>query len=188
MTIPKSIGIAAVALLFGMATYGVLRFYSYRRLQPLIPRANIPRVVLQATNVIHYAAGSADDEQLLVGLTSDGKVEWDTSAGNLKYERETTAITPEQIASVQYALDATDKGGLRDEMGPYNNYIDTWVELRVRIESPNGERQFSVLDPWPGVRLIKPLPKEVKTIICEASKLRAKVAKETLENMCESSL
>ena len=188
MTIPKFIGIATAALLFGMATYGVFRVYPYRRLQPLVPRANIPRVVLQATNVIHYAAGSADEKQLLVGLTSDGKVQWDTSAGYLRYERETTAITPDQVAAVQYALDATDKSGLRGEMGPYDNYVDTWVELRVRIESPNGERQFSVLDPWPGARLIKPLPKEVKSIICEASKLRAKVAKETLENMCESIL
>jgi hypothetical protein len=188
MTIPKSIAITTIALLFGMATYGVLRFYPYRRLRPLGPRANIPQVVLQATNVIYYAAGSADEEQLLVGLTSDGKVQWETDAGYLKYERETTAITPDQVASVQYALDATDKGGLRDEMGPYNNYVDTWVELRVRIESPNGERQFSLINPWPGVRLIKPLPKEIKSIICEASKLRAKVAKETLENMCGSSL
>src|SRR5712691_12173815 len=166
MTILKSTAIATVALLFVMTSYVAFQFYRYGRLRPLDLHANIPRVVLQATNVIHYAAGPRVDEELLVGLTSDGKVQWDTSVGYSKYERRTTTITPEQVSSVQYALDATNKGGLRDEMGPYNNYIDTSVELRLRIESPNGERQLSVINPWPGVRGIKPLPREVKSIIC----------------------
>ena len=149
-------------------------------------KVSSPRVVLEATNVIHYAGGPSKDEELIVRLTTDGKVLWDRSAGYLRYERRATTITLEQVASIQQTLDTTDKSGLREMMGPYNDYIDIWVELRLRIESPNGERNFSVINPWPGEREIKPLPKEIKSIICEASKLRAKIAKDPLEKMCES--
>src|SRR6266566_9712605 len=108
MTISKSTAIATVVLLLGMGSYGVFRFWRSGHLRPLDLHSNIPKVVLRATNVIHYAAGPAADEELLVGLNSDGKVQLDTSVGYLKYERETTTISPEQVASIQYVLDATD--------------------------------------------------------------------------------
>ncbi len=163
-----------------VALYFFFPFLMHSLAQSKVP---IPRVVLEATNEIHYAGTSYDE--LFVRLTNDGKVEWDDRVGYQKDVRQTTTIAPEQVTSIQQALDATDKRGLREKMGPYYGNTDVWGELRLRIGSPNGVFQFSVINPW-GERKIKPLPKEVKSIICEASTLRSKIAKEPLDKMCES--
>jgi hypothetical protein len=144
----------------------------------------IPSVVLEATKVIHSNGSSY--EELLVRLMNDGKVEWDARIGDQKDVRRATTITSEQVTSIQQALDATNRGGLHEKMGPYYGNTDIWGELRFRIGSPNGEFRFSVINPWPGERKIKPLPQKVKSIICEASKLRSKIAEEPLDKMCES--
>src|ERR1022692_420843 len=60
------------------------------------------------------------------------------------------------------------------------------INLGTDKGSPNGEFRFSVINPWPGQRKIKPLSKKVKSIICEASKLRSKLAEEPLDEMCQS--
>jgi hypothetical protein len=146
-------------------------------------RVPIPKVVLEATNEIHLNGTSHDE--LFVRLTNDGKVEWDARVGDQKDVRQTTTIPSEEVMSIQQALDATDKHGLHEKMGPYYGNTDGWGELRLRIGSPNGAFQFSVINPW-GERKIKPLPKEVKSIVCEASTLRSKIAKEPLDKMCES--
>ena len=99
--------------------------------------------------------------------------------------RQTTTITSEEVTSIQQALDATDKRRLREKMGPYYGNTDIGGKLRLRIGSPNGVFQFSVINPW-GERKIKPLPKDVKLIICEASTLRSKIAKEPVDKMCKS--
>jgi hypothetical protein len=143
----------------------------------------IPNVVLEATNEIHYAGTSYDE--LFVRLTNDGKVEWDERVGYQKDLGRTTTIASEQVTSIQQALDATDKRGLREKMGPHYGNTDIWGELQLRVGLPNGVFQFSVINPW-GERKIKPLPKEVQSIICEASKLRSKVDKEPLDKICES--
>jgi hypothetical protein len=162
---------------------GVWFFFAFlmrSRAQASVP---IPSLVLEATKVIHSNGSSY--EELLVRLMNDGKVEWDARIGDQKDVRESTTITSEQLKSIQQVLDATDKRVLHEKMGPYYGNTDIWSELQLRIGSPNGEFQFSVINPW-GERKIKPLPKEVKSIVCEASTLRSKIAKEPLDKMCES--
>jgi hypothetical protein len=163
-----------------VALYFFFAFLMHSLAQSRVP---LPKVVLEATNEIH-SNGSSYDE-LFVRLANDGKVEWDARVGDQKDVRQTTTITSEEVTSIQQALDATDKRRLHEKMGPYYGNTDISGELRLRIGSPNGVFQFSVFNPW-GERKIKPLPKEVKSIVCEASTLRSKIAKEPLDKMCES--
>ena len=163
-----------------VALYFFFPFLMHSLAQSKVP---IPRVVLEATNEIHWPETSFDE--LFVRLTNDGKVEWDERVGFQKPVRQTTTITSEQVTAIQQALNATDKRGLYEKMGPYYRNTDIWGELRLRVGSPNGVFQFSVINPW-GMQKIKPLPKEVKSIVCEVSTLRSKIAKEPLDKMCDS--
>lgn len=143
------------------------------------------RVVLEATEL--STGFKLRDKKLLVRLTNDGNVQWDESAGNSKYERRVAMISRNEVIEIQRNLDAVDKTGIHGKMGPYSYEVDTRDLMRLRIASPDGERHFSVIDPWSNLGVFKPLPNELKLIICEASKLRAKMAKEPLEKICDPS-
>jgi len=71
-------------------------------------------------------------------------------------------------------------------MGPYNIYIDTSVDVRIHATTTAGNRQFSVLNPWPG-NPIKPPPLEVKRILCQRDTLRAQAVGQPMHKMCVGS-
>jgi hypothetical protein len=159
------------------------------RCSPQSP-ASGPDVVLEVTNVLsghHYT-----DKKLLLRIEKNGRVEWDAGqrVGD-SYERRATTMTLAQVQSVQQRLDAIDKSGMLPKMGPYNTYTDTSMELRIRITSPDGEHGFRVINPRPcglpscSMGKATPLPKEVKLMVCEVYKLRAQVADEPIEKMCD---
>ena len=145
--------------------------------QSRVPR---PIVVLEAIDTVRGIGGYKNDE-LLVRLTGDGKVQWDKWVGRA-WKRQTSSLSAERMSETERSLDAIDHSGLRASMGPYYVYTDTETELRIRMATSRGELTFSVLNPWSGLSTRKPMPKNVKTIVCEISRLRAQVAKEPIDH------
>jgi hypothetical protein len=140
-------------------------------------------IVVEATNSIR-GIGGYERKCLLVRLTSDGKVQWETTQWQKPNELHSTKIAAELVSAMTQRLDEIDPEAIQPKMGPYNVYVDTSVELLVSITTSKWKRQFSVSNPWPGRRPIKPLPKELKTVICEVSRLQAQVAEEPVEPLC----
>lgn len=158
---------------------------------PISPQSQVssPTVVVEATNTIH-GIGSYQNTWLLVRLTDDGKLEWDKRVGNA-WESQAGSLTAERVAAIKRSLDAIDRNQMRDKMGPYHAYTDTSVELRVRLTTSQGVLAFTVMNPWscemPSCLTRKPLPKDVKTVVCEIEELRAQVASdEPVDSICKT--
>ena len=143
-----------------------------------------PPVVLSATRRI--SGFDLQDVQLQIRLYGDGKVEWDEGTIDKSYRRRVTSITPAEVSAIRRDLATIETTELHGKMGPYNTYTDTLVEIQIRMMTSQGERMFSAVNPWPGLREIKPLPPEVRSAICEVNILRSKVADEPVNRMCES--
>jgi len=149
-------------------------------------QASSSSVVLEATN---FRTGfKLREKELLVRLTNDGTVEWDESVRDSKYARRVGTISSQEVEDIRKSLDAIDKRGIRPKMGPYYYVLDVRDELRLRVETAKGGLRFSVKNPWSGLGAAKPVPTEVRLIICEASELRTKMTAEPLplERLCES--
>ena len=146
-----------------------------------------PIVVLEATNTIH-ANGNYQSQQLLIRLTNDGNVEWDNAVGNDAWERRTSFVSAERVAEIERTLDAIDKNMIHDTMGPYQIYIDTSVELQIHMTVRQAEVKFSVLNPWlPGaLPRRKPMPRDVKAVVCVIDRLNAEVANVSVNDLCKA--
>jgi hypothetical protein len=151
-------------------------------------------LVLESTNTIFYGDGHKD-VQLLVRLTQNGKVQWEEPVWQkqlgLSYKRRVASISPEQVGAIKERLDRIGRNSFHTKIGPYNTYTDTSVELRLRVHTSAGSLAFTVINPWPrdppySSSKTKPLPTDVRAVICEASRLRAQLAGEPVPPMCES--
>jgi hypothetical protein len=110
-------------------------------------------------------------------------VQWETTQWQKPNELHSTKIDAQLVSAITQRLDAIDPEAIQERMGPYNRCVDTSAELFIRINTPKWKRQFSVINPWTHWPL-KPVPKEVKAVICEISRLQAQVAQEPVEPMC----
>jgi hypothetical protein len=146
-----------------------------------------PIVVLEATSTIH-ANGLYQNQHLLVRLTGDGKVEWDKWVGNV-WERQTSSVSAERVSEIRRTLDAIDKNLVHGKMGPYYAYVDTSVDDQIHMVVGQEEVTFSVTNPWPPGVLPnrKPMPKDVKAVVCEIDRLHAQVANITVNELCKAS-
>jgi hypothetical protein len=144
-----------------------------------------PTVVLEATSILR-GIGSYEKEHLLSRLTNDGKVEWDKYVAN-KWERQTSSVTSERVSEIQRRLDSVDKSLLHDAMGPYYIYVDTSTEVKIRTTAKQRDVAFSVQNPWPPgiIPSHKPMPKDVKAVLCEIDRLQAQVANLPIREMCK---
>jgi hypothetical protein len=144
-----------------------------------------PIVVLEATSTMH-GIGGYQNQHMLVRLTNDGKVEWDKAVGNA-WERQTSSVSAERVSEIQRTLASIEKSLIHGTMGPYNIYIDTSVELQIHMAARQGEVTFSVMNPWPPSEMPrKPMPKDVKTVVCEIDRLHAQVASVPINQMCKA--
>jgi hypothetical protein len=164
--------------------------FPFFHLKPACAQANRsgPVVVLEATETIYGLHSKS--VQLLVRISGDGKVEreeWDGKS----YKRRVKSVSVEQVSSIKKNLYLADKDTFHARMGPYNTYTDTSSEVRVRVFTSNGSLTFTVINPWPCELLScsfgrsKPLPKDVKAIICEVGSLRTQLAGEPVYRMCK---
>lgn len=150
-------------------------------------QGSAPKVVLEATNTIHGMFGH-QDKHLLVRLTDDGKVEWDKAVGN-GWEHQTSSVSADQLSEIEHVLNSIDESLIRGKLGPYNIYVDTSVELRIRMASGQKEVTFLVTNPWgsdlPSTTNRKPMPEIVKTIVCQIDRLHAQVSNTPVQQMCK---
>lgn len=124
-----------------------------------------------------YSVIGGQHSSLFVRLAQDGKVEWETWEFGKPNEMHSKIVSPEVVAGILHRLGEIDVSGIQRKMGPYNVYVDTGHELLIRIRVATWSREFSVSNPWPGHQ-IKPLPKDLKNILCEVSRLRSQVSGE----------
>jgi len=131
-----------------------------------------------------HGIGHYKETYLFVRLSSDGKVEWETTEWKKPNELHSVKISAERVAAITQSLESVDPKIIEAKMGPFEIYTDTSVELQISVTTANWNRQFLVINPWPGKMTRKPLPKDLKIIICEISRLRSQVAHEEAEAMC----
>jgi len=148
-------------------------------------QASSSTVVLEATSTMH-GVGGYQHEELLVRLTDDGKVEWDKEVGN-EWERQTSTVSAEVVSEIQRTLNTVDEDPFRGKMGPYYVYIDTSVELQVRMTAKSGQVTFLLINPWSVGIVRRTMPKDVKTVVCEIDTLNARVSNNPVHQMCKAS-
>jgi hypothetical protein len=146
--------------------------------------ASTPAVVLEATGTRH-GIGGYENKLLEVRLTDDGKVEWDEPVGHHVSERKTSFVSAEVVSNIERTLEAVDRSLFHGKMGPYYLYTDTSYELQVRVAARPGDLTFLVINPWPSVFFRKPMPPDVKIVVCEINKLRAQVTNTEVDQMCK---
>jgi len=139
-------------------------------------------IVVEATSLIHGIDGY-EQKRLFVRLTSDGSVQWETAEWQKPNKLHSTKLASELVSAVIQRLDEVDPKAIRAKMGPYNVYKDTSAELVISISTLKWSRRFSVINPW-SARSVKPLPGELKVVICEVDRLHARVAEEPVDAMC----
>lgn len=144
-----------------------------------------PNVVLEATSTTH-GIGGVGNKLLVVRLTDDGKVEWDKLVGPQESERQTSTVSAEVVSDIERTLKAVDQSLFRGKMGPYYVYIDTSDDLQIRMTARSGKLTFLVTNPWSPGTIHKPMPRDVKTVLCEISKLHAQVANAAVNQMCNA--
>jgi hypothetical protein len=151
--------------------------------------ASSSQVVLEAANTTR-GTGGYKNELLLVRLTDDGKAEWDKVgwdklARQYTRERQISSVSAGAVSEIKRTLNPVDESRVRSKMGPYYIYIDTSDELQIRMNSVSGLVTFTVLNPWQGY-VQKPMPKDIRTVVCEISRLHAQVANTPVDEMCSA--
>jgi hypothetical protein len=139
-------------------------------------------VVIEATST-QRAIKNYVDRRLWVRLRKDGTLEWEESAQGKQNELHSTRISPSQLATVEQDIRSIDWSKVQGRMGPYNAYIDTSYELQIRVATSGVEREFALLNPWPGI-VEKPLPADLKELLCELDVLHARASGEGIHQIC----
>lgn len=151
------------------------------------PQSGVPKpvTVLEATSRTH-GIGGYENKVLIVRLSDDGKVEWDKPVGPGVSERQSSSVSAEVVSNIKRTLKAVDPSLFRGRLGPYYVYVDTSDELQVRMAARSGDLTFLVTNPWPPGIAQKAMPQNVKTVVCEISKLHARVANTAVSRMCKA--
>jgi hypothetical protein len=131
-------------------------------------------VAIEATSVFrgfkHYV-----DRRLWVRVKTNGTLEWEEAIADKPTMLRSTRISPSQLATVEQDIRSIDWNNVQRNMGPYNAYIDTSYELQIRVATSGVDRQFALLNPWPGI-VKKPLPPDLKRLLCELDVLHARAS------------
>jgi hypothetical protein len=149
-------------------------------------QVSTPVVVLEATSTLR-GSGHYENQHLVVRLATDGNVEWDKAVGNAVWERQTGAVDAERVREIRRTLNAIDKNSLKGKMGPYHIYVDTSVELQIHLVVGQETVAFSVINPWlpDAWPKHKPMPKDVKIVVCVIDRLQAQVASMPVNELCK---
>jgi hypothetical protein len=139
-------------------------------------------VVVEATSTMR-GIGNYVDQRLWVRLTKDGKMEWEEPVLGKPNELHSAQVSPKQLGAIEQDLNSIDWGKVHGQMGPYNIYIDTSVEVRIHAATTAGDRQVAIVNPWPGSHQ-KPLPIELKRILCQLDALHAQATGQPTQKMC----
>jgi hypothetical protein len=151
--------------------------------------SNAPTVVLESFNIVHEIVDTMRTS-LFIRVWSDKKVEYQKSSED--YAVVTASVSDDQLSSLHQRLDAIDMRKIKDQMGPFNVYEHSVLEVLISLSSRGSRFNFKVINPWPegvpgrSLKKGKLLPKEVKAIICECSRIRSLVSQESIDPNCDS--
>ena len=140
-------------------------------------------VILEASSTMH-GMGGYKEKHLVVRLGNDGKVEWQAPRWGKPNELHSNTIAADRVLAIMERLGQVDPEMIQSKMGPFEIYTDTSIDLPITVKTPKWGRQFLVINPWPGKMTRKPLPKDLKIVICAISQLRAQMAGEPASTMC----
>jgi hypothetical protein len=146
-----------------------------------------PHLLLECT---HYY-NQRQHGTLMLRLMSDGHVEWeDWTDRREALNRHTANISDDQLAKIKARLNAIDNKEISKQWGPFNQYIDSSATLQIIVSTTKWKRKLMVINPWPchvpscSLFPSKPLPNNVKEVLCEAETLRSQVANEANDPQC----
>jgi hypothetical protein len=151
--------------------------------------SSAPVIVLQSMIITHEIIDTTRSE-LFVRVWSDKRIQYQKFDGDSTLV--TAIISDDQLLSLQQRLNAIDTTKIKERTKPYHTYEHYSAEWRIQIQSRGSGFNFTVINPWPeGVpgpklRWGKHLPKEVRAIICECSRLRSQVSHEPMDPFCDS--
>jgi hypothetical protein len=175
-------------ILFACATLLLALCYAGANQGQNQPPSEAPRIILQSVIITHEIIDTTRTE-LFVEVWSDKRVQYQKFDGGSTLI--TAIISDDQLSSLQQRLDAIDARKIKDHTKPYNTHEHYSDEWHIGFYSRGTESGFTAINPWPegvpgpGLRQGKHLPKEVKAIICECSKLRALVSHEPVNPFCD---
>jgi hypothetical protein len=145
-----------------------------------------PAVVLEATSTMH-GVGGYEEKSLLLRLTEDGKIEWDEWIAPNRLERKTDSVGNDVVSKIQDTLNRVDRKTFRARMGPYYTYVDTSVELEIRMNAKAGPLKFFLVNPWYGDPVPrKAMPTDVRTVFCEVDSLYAEKTGVAVDRGCKT--
>ena len=121
---------------------------------------------------------------LLIRVTRSGKVEWDEYSANVPV-RKTANVSTDQVAEILKRLAPLDQQAFQPRMGPFNMNLDTTSEVHIQFLSTASVVTFTLINPWPSIKKLKPLPKSSKVVLCEAVRLRHQVSGDHYDKFCD---
>ncbi len=143
--------------------------------------ASPPSLVLEASETIH--SQGADETRLLLRVLNDGTVEWDDYA-NESWRLRRRSVTSDQVVRTQRLLAGVNVADLRDNLGPYYEYVDTNVAVVVTFQSAIDRFSFTMRNPWTGLFVNRAMPAEVRAITCEIDGYRHRLVKTESDLQC----
>jgi hypothetical protein len=133
------------------------------------------------------------DKTLFIKLAEDGTATWEENVTATSHRRHVSKISKEDTAAIAQRLSAIQAHGIEARMGPYDTYTDTSVELRITALQMERITRFTVWNPTgcqgpnciPG-GLKKPVPENVRSIVCESVSLRIRMTSEPTSQFCST--
>ncbi len=136
---------------------------------------------VEATNVMKGIGGNAN-RQLWVRLTQDGRLEWEEPGRGRPTH--SSQLTPGQLQSLNELLKSIDWSRIHGEMGPYNVYIDSSVEVQIRIRENGIETSFLLSESLAARHQEEVSPGNLKNLLCELDRLHSLAAGGSVDRMC----
>lgn len=119
-----------------------------------------------------YSGIGGVEKHLWLQVGKNGMLEWEEHEQSGENISHSSTVSAAQLSHLEEILSSLNWKEFRGHMGPYNVYKDTGVDLQFVIRKSNGDRRFSVGNPWPGGQ-IRPLPIQLKRLICELESIRS---------------
>ena len=146
-------------------------------------------IVLEAINKI-YGVWQGPHTTLLVRVRKDGTVDWEDRSGSGQIKLRTENLSSADLSAIEHRLASIDHRLFEKTMGPYATYVDTEVSLDLVLTSGQQSEAFTLINPWKSksrghvLGSEKEMPEDVRTIICEVSRLRNRLSNDPIDEAC----
>lgn len=106
------------------------------------------KLLIEATQTMS-GIGTYRTQHLWVRLMKDGSLEWEELVWGKANQIHSSQVSQNRVAAIEKDLDSTDWTKSRGKLGPYNVYMDSSVEIQIRVATATGNIRFqlSILGP-----------------------------------------